>query len=103
MIEIDCKKNIKETNVINELAVQFENTLKELLQDSLDLAQKKYNSDIFGFGEMIYKSNFKIWNKIKEAWDSNIFSQLDFELDVNIDLSSKGSFEQTILEAKNEE
>lgn len=102
LIEIDCQKNIKETSVINELADEFEKSLKKMLQDSLNLAQKKYNSDIFGFGEMLYKSNFKKWSKIKDQWDNEIFSQLDFEIDVNIALSSKGSFEQTILEAKNE-
>ena len=103
LVEINCNKNIKETKVIKELQEQFEQTLKNMLQNSLNLAQKTYNSDIFGFGEMIYKKNLKKWNEIKNNWDNKFFSQLEFDVEVKIELSSKGSFEQTILEAKNEE
>ena len=103
LVEINCKKNIEETKVINELKNNFEESLKNMLQSSLSLAQKKYNSDIFGYGNMIYKSNHKKWKEIKDKWDEEIFSNIEFDIQVNISLSSKGSFEQTILEAKDEE
>lgn len=103
LVEINCKKNIEETSVINELKEMFQQTLKEMLTNSIILAQKKYNSDIFGYGDMIHKSNFRKWNDIKDKWDEEIFSNLEFDIKANISLSSKGSFEQTILEAKNEE
>lgn len=103
LVEINCKKNIKKTEVIKELQEQFQQSLKDILLKSLNLAQKSYNSDIFGFGEMIYKKNFKKWNEIKANWDNEVFPELEFDIEVKIALSSKGSFEQTILEAKNEE
>lgn len=102
LVEINCKRNIEEIEVINELKKQFENSLKEMLVNSINLTQKKYNSDIFGYGEMIHKSNFKKWNEIKDKWDDNIFPNVEFDIKAEISLSSKGSFEQTILEAKNE-
>ena len=43
------------------------------------------------------------WNKIKNNWDDEIFPNIKFEVNVDIALSSKGSFEQTILEVKDEE
>lgn len=103
LVEINCKRNLEEVNVINELKKNFESSLKDLLHNSIELAQKKYQSDIFGFGNMIYKQDFKKWNKIKDQWDNEIFPNIEFEIEVNIALSSKGSFEQTILEVKNEE
>lgn len=103
LVEINCKKNLEETNTIDELKTNFENTLERLIKNSIELAQKKYKSDIFGFGNMIYKQNFKKWNQIKNNWDNEIFPNIEFEVDVDIALSSKGSFEQTILEVKNEE
>lgn len=103
LVEINCKKNIEEIEVINELKEMFQKSLKNILTNSIDLAQNQYNSDIFGYGNMIHKSNFKKWNEIKDTWDDEIFSNLEFDIKVDISLSSKGSFEQTILEAKNEE
>ena len=103
LVEINCKRNLEEVAVINELKNNFEEELKKWLHNSLNLAQKKYKSDVFGFGNMIYKQNFKNWKKIKDSWDNEIFPNIEFEIDVNIDLSSKGSFEQTISEVKDEE
>jgi len=103
LVEINCKKNLEETSVIEELSGEFENSLKTLLSNSINLAKQQYKSDIFGYGNMIYKNNFKKWNKIKEQWEDEIFPNLDVEIETNISLSSKGSFEQTILEAKDEE
>lgn len=103
LVEINCKRNLEEVNVINELKEKFEESLKELLENSIELTQKKYKSDVFGFGNMIYKKDFQKWNKIKDYWDNKIFPSIEFEIEVDIALSSKGSFEQTILEVKDEE
>ena len=74
-----------------------------MLDNSINLAQSQYKSDIFGYGNMIYKSNWPKWKLIKDSWETEVFPNLDFEINTHISLSSKGSFEQTILEAKNEE
>lgn len=103
LVEINCKKNIEETKVIEELKKQFEKSLNKMVTDSIELVQKEYKSDIFGYGNMIYKNNFKKWNQIKDSWEDEIFPNLEFNIMIDISLSSKGSFEQTILEAKNEE
>lgn len=103
LVEINCKRNLEEVKVIEELKRNFEDTLKEMLSNSIKLAQKKYKSDIFGFGNMIYKQDFKQWNDIKDRWDKEIFPNVEFEIEVDIAFSSKGSFEQTVLEVKDEE
>lgn len=102
LVEINCQRNIEEIDVINELKENFEAALKDMITNSLNLAQKEYNSDIFGYGNMIYKNNLKKWNEIKDKWDEEIFANLEFDIEIDIFLSSKGSFDQTILEAKNE-
>lgn len=102
LVEINCKRNLEETTTIDELKENFENSLKELLYNSIELAQKKYKSDVFGFGNKIYKQNFKKWYQIKNNWDNEVFPNIKFEVEVDIALSSKGSFEQTILEVKDE-
>lgn len=102
LVEINCKKNIEKTKVIEELKSQFEKSLNQMITNSINLAQKEYKSDIFGYGNMIYKNDFKKWNEIKKLWEDEIYPNIEFDIKINISLSSKGSFEQTILEAKNE-
>lgn len=103
LVEINCKRNLEEVTVIKELKNNFESALKDMLVSAIKLTQKKYKSDVFGFGNKIYKQDFKKWNEIKDKWESDMFPNIEFEIEVDIALSSKGSFEQTILEVKNEE
>lgn len=103
LVEINCKRNLEEVEVIKELKKEFEKSLNEMLTNSINLVQKKYKSDVFGFGNIIYKQDFNKWHEIKDNWDDEIFPNIEFELETDIALSSKGSFEQTVMEVKDEE
>lgn len=98
ILEMQCKRNLEDVKVMKELENEFNQELKSIIISSLDLAQKKYNTDIFGFGNYIYKNNLKMWKKIENDWDNDIFSKIEFEVDVNINLSNKGSLEQSLKE-----
>ncbi|WP_228552692.1 Ger(x)C family spore germination C-terminal domain-containing protein, partial [Paenibacillus polymyxa] len=50
-------------------------------------AQKKYKTDIFGFGNAIHRDNPKLWNKIKKDWDEEF---LDMDVEVNVDFKIRG-------------
>lgn len=98
ILEIQCKRNLEETNVMKELEKQFNDYLKKSIDETINMAQKKYKSDIFGFGNYIYKNNLKKWNVIKDMWDDEIFPNIAVDVEVNINLSNKGSLEQSLKE-----
>ena len=98
ILEIQCKRNLEETNVMKELEKQFNDYLKKIIDETINMAQKKYKSDIFGFGNYIYKNNLKKWNVIKDKWDDEIFPNITVDVEVNINLSNKGSLEQSLKE-----
>lgn len=102
LVEINCKRNLEDEKVIEEIKKDFESTLLEIVNSSINLAQNEYKSDIFGYGDMIHKNNLEKWKTLKDSWDETTFPNLEFDINVKISLSSKGSFEQTIMEAKNE-
>ena len=58
--------------------------------------KEEFNSDIFGFGETLYKSNPKYFYKLKEETNDNILSALNFEVEVNIGLLAKGNLVKVI-------
>lgn len=44
--------------------------LKKRITNVIRTVQTEYNSDIFGFGNMIYKENPKLWEQIGPQWDT---------------------------------
>ena len=59
--------------------------------DVFDKVKKEYNSDIFGFGDIFYKSNPKKYKKFKDEWHSNSFKNIDVEVKSNITIMTKGN------------
>lgn len=78
-----------------EIQKQVENNLKEYIQAALSLAQKN-KTDIFGFGQMFYKKNPQHWKEIKDKWDDELFSNIEVEMNVEVDLKVKGHINNTI-------
>ena len=98
ILEMQCKRNLEETKVTKELEKEFNEKLKNIIDETISMAQQKYKSDIFGFGNYIYKNNTKKWKMIKDKWDSEIFPNMTIETEININLNNKGSLEQSLKE-----
>lgn len=98
ILEMQCKRNLEEKEVMKELEKEFNDRLKRIIYDTINLVQHEYKSDIFGFGNYIYKNNLKKWNTIKNKWDDEIFTNIAIDVDVNINLNNKGSLEQSLKE-----
>lgn len=61
------------------------------------MLQEEYQSDIFGFGEAIHRSNPEEWNKIKENWDEE-FSDLTVNVKVDMKIRLTGTVNSSFLE-----
>ncbi|WFD08995.1 Ger(x)C family spore germination protein [Tepidibacter hydrothermalis] len=72
----------------DKLKLQAEETVKKELLKTIKRVQKDYDSDIFGFGNVIYRKKPEEWKKIKNDWDQ-IFAHLN--VDVNVEVNIKGS------------
>jgi len=54
-----------------------------------DKVQKKYKSDIFGFGNEIARKHPDKWNNFKKNWDET-FSKMDVTVEVNLSIQGGG-------------
>ncbi len=97
LIEVNCKVNLEDSKIIEEIQQQVEEKLKTFLYQGINIC-KKYKTDTFGFGNKIYKVNPKYWKSIEEKWNDELLPQLDVEIKISIDLYSKGSLNQSIKE-----
>lgn len=99
--ETNTAFNLENPKTIEKINKKTEETVKKMLYDSIDLAQK-HKTDIFGIGNMIYRDNYKKWYKLEKNWDDDYFPNLKFKVKVNANIESKGALENTIKEKKNE-
>jgi spore germination protein KC len=80
--EMNVMENASEVNLgdpknIDKLEKEIEKEIKDRMRMTLDKAQGELGSDIFGFGETLYKKYPKEWNNTyKEKWDDE-FSELE--------------------------
>ncbi|MBD1382509.1 Ger(x)C family spore germination protein [Metabacillus arenae] len=70
VMENSSDLNLNDSKIIEYLQKELETEIKDRIQLTLGKAQKEYETDIFGFGEAVYKKYPKEWNeKYKKEWD----------------------------------
>ncbi|WP_332692606.1 Ger(x)C family spore germination protein [Halalkalibacter lacteus] len=71
-----------------KLQVHIENALKTQLEAFITYLQDE-KLDVIGIGNTLYRKDPKLWEKQKENWEQ-IFSEIKFEIDVEIIIKSTG-------------
>ncbi len=64
---------------IKALEVAAGEVIGQNIQKTIQKVQREYNSDIFGFGSTINKTNHALWEQISPEWDS-LFPQLKVQI-----------------------
>ena len=99
LIETNCKINLENPETIKTIEQNIKEELNRIINESTYLVQKKYKTDVLGYGKIIHKKNPKKWKEIKNKWNE-IFKNLKIETEIDLTLEEQGSLIQTIKEAK---
>lgn len=91
-IKLDNEKNIK------KLEKELKKYIENKIETSINNIRKNYNSDIFGFLDIIYKTDYNTYKKIKDNWYKDEFENIKINIDASIDIIGKGN----VLEGNNE-
>ncbi|MBC9785808.1 Ger(x)C family spore germination protein [Heliobacterium chlorum] len=92
-IWIDCLTGIaeisKENDVISErgsqkLTERTNERLQNKITDTIKKVQKEYGTDVFGFGNLIYRERPDIWGTIPKGGWSKVFPTVGTNVNVNI-------------------
>lgn len=77
VMENASELNLDDSKNIDKLQEELEKDIKERIQEVLDKAKNDLDSDIFGFGEAVYKKYPRQWNeKYKKEWNEG-FSEIE--------------------------
>lgn len=94
--ETNCNLELRSNKTISKMKDSLESEVYDLIKSTIEKT-KKIKTDIFGLGNILYKKDYKLWNKIKDDWD-DIYSNIDYDINVELKLNKKGTLETTIKE-----
>jgi spore germination protein KC len=89
MSDAHCPIDMSQQDVIRDLERSINKTVEEMVDASIEKAQKKYKSDIFGFGSAVERSIPKYWYKVENDW-SEIYP--DVQVIVSADIRIREIF-----------
>lgn len=81
--------------VVKDIEGQVSRSFTRRIRDFLGLIQEDYNSDIVGFGQLLWRQEPAIWRKVESDWDA-VFRDLPVDVDVDCRISFTGFHAQPI-------
>lgn len=102
IIETNCKIDLEDDEQIYEIEKKTNKKFKKIINEGIDRVQKDFKSDIIGIGNLIYKKKPKLWKSINKDWNDKFFPNINFKVNVSIEINNKGSLEQSLEVEKDE-
>jgi spore germination protein KC len=88
--EIQCDMDLTKTEIIKKVEKDAGYQVEGLMEEVITKAKEEFKSDIFGFGETIYRQHPKAWKKLKGNWDET-FQDLEISSDINYKIRRIGT------------
>lgn len=88
-----CKENFNTTKIKRGI----ESTIKEYIEDTINLAKDK-KTDFIGIGSYIYKNNHKYFNFEENDWNKDGLSKLNFDINIEVKLNKQGNLRSDLNE-----
>ena len=79
--ETTSTMEIAKPEVIKKLEALLAVAVQDEIEAALDKAQQEYNTDVFGFGEVIHRKYPSEWKQLKENW-SDLFPSVQVQIAV---------------------
>ena len=89
--EITGTTDITSTKEVNKIQDNFNKLTEEMVKTTFENIRTKYNTDVFKFRDLYYKTDHKYFNKNCDNWYEDIFPNLKLEVTSKIELYEKGN------------
>lgn len=98
LVEDNCDHSLTDEDVMKEIENKINKKIEVLANQGLKVA-KKYKTDVFGYGNLIYKNYPKYFEQFKN-WDKEGFNDLEVKIKSKVVLSTTGSAKTTLKGVK---
>lgn len=94
--------DIENTETLRKIEKKVEDEIKSEMESAIEKVKGK-RSDIFGFGQEVYRSNPKVWERLKEDWNDTHFPELTVKIKVAVQVKRTGTRTNPYLVPLNKE
>lgn len=94
--DISCPGFNVNTASIDRLNQKLADYMKFSAMAVLNQAKNKWQTDIFGFGESIFRKDPATWNKLEDHWREGKLRQMDVNLKVSANILRHGLFKDSV-------
>jgi spore germination protein KC len=85
--ELHVRENLIDEQAIKKIETAAEKKLKNEITGVIEKVQTEYDSDIFGFGNLIYKKDPGLWKTIRSDWDE-LFKSMDVRVQCEVSIKN---------------
>lgn len=89
--EITGLMDLNNTNEVKKLQKDFNKLTENMILKTFTSIREKYNTDVFKFRDLYYKTDHKYFNKKLKNWYEEVFPNLTLEVTSEIELYEKGN------------
>lgn len=94
--ETDSSINLASDSAYHELEQGADRVVEKEVGAALSKALAGYQSDIFGFGEVVHRSDPRLWKTVKATWSDHL-RQLPVSVEVKVRVSTTGLTTKPLL------
>lgn len=88
--------NLTDIDVIGKIEKVFQAKIAEEIEAAAQKAQKKYKTDIFGFGDTLYRKEPDIWKNVHGQWEK-IFLEVEIQTEIKVLIRRLGETQSGII------
>jgi spore germination protein KC len=89
IVGTQCTDSLSDPKTFDKYEKQVEKFVENEISRTIKKVQEEYKADIFGFGEVLNRSNHKTFKKIKANWD-HVFSEGESDVHATIFIRRSG-------------
>lgn len=89
--EIQSNINVKDPKEVEKLNKALNMELEKKITDTFNSIREKYSTDVFGFQELYYRTNYKYFKENCTNWYEDIYPKIKLEVKANVRLYEKGN------------
>lgn len=98
--EVSCNIDLESNKELEKLNKKINNKVKENIENTINYVKEEYNSDIFGFLDIMYKNKNSLYKKMNKNWYKDGFKDSNIEVEVDIKIIEKGNILRGIKNEK---
>lgn len=92
------KDDLSKESTIQELERKSEERLIERMKSSVEQIHDRFNADVMGFGQSIYRSNPKVWAKLKEEHPDDYLKFVPIHYKATVTINRVGIIDKSFVE-----